>query len=402
MAKVCKNCGKELPFLDRFTGNSLCYDCDEALGHKLPAQLAHIEESIKASHTCTPDQGEILKQYDRETVFDFYYNLCYYFATSNGFDEQDLATLLCVQRAASLSNQAASTARNFAVTVAHKKELFFEFSLRAKAHKKELSAANELNPVTGGGEAKGVIFPSGEADTQMDEQKYCRYCGAVNPTRAIFCAQCGREFTSASAGVVRPTSPSPPPPPSTPQPSPPPPPRKESDVLGIRITRKRIAAGFIVLLLIGAVVVALGGGGSNSSNPGVVTPSAAPTAAPTAQPSAGITPLTSAQLAKFESNLEGQGDTITRHFTQNGTTPDGYPIYNGMMTKDGVTYGGIIVQTDSTASALLYMPTAVSIVENNGFTGSYNADGSWSGFNSDLVAASVGQSGNVVITVLGQ
>jgi hypothetical protein len=73
-----------------------------------------------------------------------------------------------------------------------------------------------------------------------------------------------------------------------------------------------------------------------------------------------------------------------------------------MMTKDGVTYGGIIVQTDSTASALLYMPTAVSIVENNGFTGSYNADGSWSGFNSDLVAASVGQSDNVVITVLGQ
>jgi len=32
----------------------------------------------------------------------------------------------------------------------------------------------------------------------MDEQKYCRYCGAANSTRAAFCANCGKTFTSAS------------------------------------------------------------------------------------------------------------------------------------------------------------------------------------------------------------
>lgn len=113
---------------------------------------------------------QILWEYDRETVFDFYYNLCYYFATSKGFDEQDLATLLCVQRAARLPNQTADRARYLAIAT----------------REKELSVANELNPVAGGGEAKEVILPSGGEDTQMDEQKYCGYCGAVNPTRAIF------------------------------------------------------------------------------------------------------------------------------------------------------------------------------------------------------------------------
>jgi len=158
------------------------------------------------------------------------------------------------------------------------------------------------------------------------------------------------------------------------------------------------------LLIIGALVFVSISGCLNPSPGPSPSASNVPTATPepTAQPSAGTTPLTSAQLATFEYNLEGQGYTITQQFKQNGTTPDGYPIYNGMLTKDGVTSASIIVQTDSTESALLYMPTAVSLVENNGFAGSYDTDGSWSGLNSDLVAANVQQNGNAVIIVMAQ
>jgi DNA-directed RNA polymerase subunit RPC12/RpoP len=68
----------------------------------------------------------------------------------------------------------------------------------------------ESHPAAGGDD-KGSIFPSGGADTQVDEQKYCRYCGAANPIRALFCAKCGEAFTSAS------TSPLPAPQPSVSQ-----------------------------------------------------------------------------------------------------------------------------------------------------------------------------------------
>jgi predicted amidophosphoribosyltransferase len=81
MANFCRNCGRELPFLNKFSSNSLCDDCEEALRHKLPAELANIEESVKASHTCTAEQLETLQQYELQTRFDFYYNLCFHFST---------------------------------------------------------------------------------------------------------------------------------------------------------------------------------------------------------------------------------------------------------------------------------------------------------------------------------
>jgi len=50
----------------------------------------------------------------------------------------------------------------------------------------------------------------------MDEQKYCKNCGAAISPRATFCAECGKT-------LIRSTSPPPPPPPPTSQPSPVPP-----------------------------------------------------------------------------------------------------------------------------------------------------------------------------------
>ncbi len=39
-------------------------------------------------------------------------------------------------------------------------------------------------------------------DAQMEEQEYCKYCGAANPTSTSFCTKCGKAFASASASPL--------------------------------------------------------------------------------------------------------------------------------------------------------------------------------------------------------
>ena len=36
----------------------------------------------------------------------------------------------------------------------------------------------------------------------MEEQEYCKYCGAANPTSTSFCTKCGKAFASASASPL--------------------------------------------------------------------------------------------------------------------------------------------------------------------------------------------------------
>ena len=50
-----------------------------------------------------------------------------------------------------------------------------------------------------------LFFRQG-GDTQMEEQKYCKYCGAANPTSTSFCTKCSKEFASASASPLPPPS----------------------------------------------------------------------------------------------------------------------------------------------------------------------------------------------------
>jgi hypothetical protein len=40
----------------------------------------------------------------------------------------------------------------------------------------------------------------------MEEQKYCKYCGAAHPTGTPFCTKCGKAFASASASPLPPPS----------------------------------------------------------------------------------------------------------------------------------------------------------------------------------------------------
>ena len=222
------------------------------------AQLAHIEDSIKTSHRCTPNQEEVLKHEDRKTVSDLYYDLCSYFASSNRFDEQDLATLLCVQRAARLSNQEASRAHFLGLAIARKKELSAANELVSASTSPTPSAPAPPTPQEPSDYQRPSPPPKPQMgmDTQMDEQKYCIYCGAANPTIALFCAKCGKAFTSAS-------TPQPPsaPPPSTPQepsdyqrPSPPPKPQRQFESRQAR-NRRYMLYGVAAVIVLGVVLV---------------------------------------------------------------------------------------------------------------------------------------------------
>jgi hypothetical protein len=82
-------------------------------------------------------------------------------------------------------------------------------------------------------------------------------------------------------------------------------------------------------------------------------------------------------------------------------------MYTGTMSKDGVTYDYMVVQTDSAASAQAYMPTMVTYAEGVGFTGSTQSNGSWTGSMTDTstgnpMAANISVSGTAVLVVLGE
>lgn len=254
----------------------------------------------------------------------------------------------------------------------------------------------------------------------MNGQKYCTNCGAVNLENDAFCTNCGKVFTSPS------TSPPPAPPPSTspgsagyqsPFAPPPKPPR--------RLDNRYVLLGIVVVVLLVIVVAAAFSSFSspktstsvNTPSPTVQAATAAPTGQPTTQPTATPTvtriatpaanaPLSSSDLSTIESSLQGDGYTITQHFARNGTSSDGYPMYDGVMTKNGMTYSVIVVQTDSAAHAQSELGTAVTAVKGQGFSGSYTDATTWSGSmiaqdTGSPIGASVLVSGNNVIVTIG-
>jgi len=64
----------------------------------------------------------------------------------------------------------------------------------------------------------------------MEQQKYCNYCGAANPTSTSFCTKCGKAFACASAPL--------PPPPTT---------KEKKSPVWLRMLE--ISVGLIILVL---------------------------------------------------------------------------------------------------------------------------------------------------------
>lgn len=122
MVNYCVSCGEKLTFFKKRNGKR-CSDCSDAFERMSRAQLPSIKETIKTSHECTPVQQEMLKTCDLGTAAKFYYDISYHFGTTEGFSEQDLDTLLCVQNATGLTDEQTHQMRQSALDQAHKARL---------------------------------------------------------------------------------------------------------------------------------------------------------------------------------------------------------------------------------------------------------------------------------------
>jgi hypothetical protein len=103
--------------------------------------------------------------------------------------------------------------------------------------------------------------------------------------------------------------------------------------------------------------------------------------------------------------MTAQGYTITSGFQANGKTANGYPIYSGSMTKDGIHYAATIVQADSLTHAMTEFSESISNVKQMGYTGDNTSSTQWVGtrsYQGTTLGASVTLSDSyAVITVFG-
>jgi hypothetical protein len=112
--------------------------------------------------------------------------------------------------------------------------------------------------------------------------------------------------------------------------------------------------------------------------------------------------MNASELAALEAGLQSDGYTITQHFTQNGTTgySPSYPLYRGMMTKDGIANSVTIVHTNSAMDAQAEVPSVVSIVGSHGFSGNWSPGSSpmWSG---SVISSTTGNSMRATVSSSG-
>jgi|GEM_PF-250539 len=142
MPNFCVNCGKRLSLSHKLLdGNILCNACRieldnkrraeiadrenkrraevaelerarKAVEYERNAQLARVERSIRETHTCTPQQLELLKTYDHSEVRELYGRLYVLFVKNREPDGQDLQTLSSLQQATGLTDAEIQFERN--------------------------------------------------------------------------------------------------------------------------------------------------------------------------------------------------------------------------------------------------------------------------------------------------
>ena len=89
--------------------------------------------------------------------------------------------------------------------------------------------------------------------------------------------------------------------------------------------------------------------------------------------------MTPDQLSVVDQSMTAKGYTVITPLASKGRTADGYPMYQGMMTKDGYVFAFTVVQTDSSGHAQSMFDNAIVVFRGMGYSGSMQDDGSWYG-----------------------
>ncbi|MGZ4929306.1 MAG: hypothetical protein ACXV76_13715, partial [Halobacteriota archaeon] len=161
-----------------------------------------------------------------------------------------------------------------------------------------------------------LIYFSIKGESQTDEQKYCRYCGAANSTRAAFCAKCGGAFSTQSSQHLSPQDP----------------PYLEDEIVNkirgllLPVTGKKILAGGVLLVFLIIIVSAMaspsssGGATSTPANPSSTSTPANPSSLLVEHAASASGPDLSAQI---NDNTDSH-DTGARYYR---VTIDGHDAY---------------------------------------------------------------------------
>lgn len=119
MTKNCEKCGKKLPFLTIFTGETLCHDCKKIVDTELKiaeqqakiyiqemeSKLATLEEEIIATKKVTEEQKELLKKQDKPSALEIYSNIYNRFEADKELDGAEINTLQIVQDTFGLTDE---------------------------------------------------------------------------------------------------------------------------------------------------------------------------------------------------------------------------------------------------------------------------------------------------------
>ena len=236
----------------------------------------------------------------------------------------------------------------------------------------------------------------------MDNEKFCKNCGARNQPYAAFCADCGESFIPPATSASEPPAP--------PQPEEPlgdegrgkyaglssaaPPPQRE-EPLGQRsypsppkepsrgFRKRYILYGVLVLLLFSLVAGAISAS-QQIANRSVASPTTqasvaattptpqasasvaatvAPSASPTTQPASSSLPDYASRL-----NTAGLGAGLTTVSPFEGITANGRQAYVGTLTENGKTYNAQVYPMNSYSEALAFKNQLITGYTSQGYT----------------------------------
>ncbi|MGD0172686.1 MAG: zinc ribbon domain-containing protein [Halobacteriota archaeon] len=237
----------------------------------------------------------------------------------------------------------------------------------------------------------------------MDNEKFCKNCGATNQPYAAFCADCGESFMPPATS---PPEPSPPPQPEEPsgdeergkyeglKSTPPAPPSEEPlggepshpsppEEPSRRFKKRYILYGVLVLLLLSLVAGAISAS-QQTANRSVASPTTqasvaattptlqasasvaapvAPSASPTSQPASSSLPDYASRL-----NTVGLGAGLITVSPFERVTTNGRQAYVGTLMKNGTTYNAQVYPMNSYSEALAFKDQLISAYKSQGYT----------------------------------
>ena len=97
MAKLCKECSKQLPL---FSSSTICKDCDKLQSEK----LLEIKNDVSNNLELNEEQADFLRaKFDKGTLLDFYNDIYSKLLAAKGITQSEIESLLKIKDGLKLS-----------------------------------------------------------------------------------------------------------------------------------------------------------------------------------------------------------------------------------------------------------------------------------------------------------